>query len=63
MPIFSTKLEPFLTHFQPMFHFYTPWKHQKTEGFFVMEKSYEYETLRKNFLNLQLPTETYLKQY
>ena len=22
-----------LTHFQPMFHFYTPWKHQKTYGF------------------------------
>ena len=20
------------THFQPMFHFYTPWKHQKTSG-------------------------------
>ena len=22
-----------LTHFQPTFHFYTPWKHQKTGGF------------------------------
>ena len=22
-----------LTHFQPMFHFYTAWKHQKTSGF------------------------------
>ena len=21
-----------LTHFQPMFHYYTPWKHQKTNG-------------------------------
>ena len=20
----------YLTHFQPMFHFYTPWKHQKS---------------------------------
>ena len=24
-----------LTHFQPMFHFYTPWKHQKTYGFLM----------------------------
>ena len=22
----------FLTHFQPMFHCYTPWKHQKAGG-------------------------------
>ena len=22
-----------LTHFQPMFPFYTPWKHQKNKGF------------------------------
>ena len=21
-----------LTHFQPMFHYHTPWKHQKTKG-------------------------------
>ena len=25
-----------LTHFQPMFHFYTPWKHQKTGSFIVL---------------------------
>ena len=23
-----------LTHFQPMFYFYPPWKHQQTGGFF-----------------------------
>ena len=23
-----------LTHFSPMFHFYTPWRRQKTFGFF-----------------------------
>ena len=23
----------FLTHFKPLFHFYTPWKQQKTSGF------------------------------
>ena len=22
-----------LTHFSPVLHFYTPWKHQKTKGF------------------------------
>ena len=22
-----------LTHFKPMFYFYTPWKHQETSGF------------------------------
>ena len=25
-----------LTHFPPMFRFYTPWKHQKTRGFLIM---------------------------
>ena len=24
---------PILTHFSPVSHFYTPWKHQKTKGF------------------------------
>ena len=24
-----------LTHFQPMFHFYAFWKHQKTSGFLL----------------------------
>ena len=41
-PIFSMNvwdiLEFFcLTHFQPIFHFYTPWKHQKTSGFWCFQ--------------------------
>ena len=28
----------FLTHFQPMFHFCTPWKNQKTGGFLEVKK-------------------------
>ena len=27
-----------LTHFQPMFHFYTPWKHQKTSDFLMFSE-------------------------
>ena len=27
-----------LTHFWPMFPFYTPWKHQKTKGFLVFSR-------------------------
>ena len=27
-----------LTYFQPMFHFYTLWKHQKTGGFLVFSR-------------------------
>ena len=33
----SSLLLLFLTHFQPMFHFYTPWKHQKTFVFRCFE--------------------------
>ena len=32
-----------LTHFQTMFHFYTPWKHQKTSGFLTFSGSIEVE--------------------
>ena len=31
----KNKTGTMLTHFQPIFHFYTPWKHQKTGGFFM----------------------------
>ena len=24
-----------MTYFKPMFHFYTPWNHQKTESFLM----------------------------
>ena len=30
-----------LTHFQPMFHFYTSWKRQKTEGFMIFSGGIE----------------------
>ena len=30
-----------LTHFQPVFHFYATWKHQKTEGFLIFSGSIE----------------------
>ena len=29
------------THFNPMFHFYIPWKHQKTRGFLLFSGSIE----------------------
>ena len=32
-----------LTHFQPLFHFYTPWKHQKTGRFLMFSGGIEVE--------------------
>ena len=32
-----------LTHFQPMFHFYTPWKNQKTGGFLMFSGGMDVE--------------------
>ena len=32
-----------LTHFRPMFPFYTPWKHQKTFGFLVFSGGIKWE--------------------
>ena len=32
-----------LNHFQPMFHFYTPRKHQKTSGFLIFSGGIEVE--------------------
>ena len=32
-----------LTHFQPMFHFYTPRKHQKISGFLMFSGDIEVE--------------------
>ena len=32
-----------ITHFQPMFPFYTPWKHQKTSGFLMFAGGIEVE--------------------
>ena len=31
----------YLTHFSPMSHFYTPWKHQKTCGFLTFSRGIE----------------------
>ena len=41
-----------LTHFQPMFHFYNPWK-QKTAGFFYVFRGYRSGTLVENGLILR----------
>ena len=32
-----------LTHFQPLFHFYTPWKHKKTFAFLMFSGGIEVE--------------------
>ena len=40
-----------LTHFQPMLHFYSPWKHQKNSGFSDVFKGYRGVTLVENGLN------------
>ena len=40
-----------LTHFQPMLHFYTPWKHQKTYG--DVFKGYRSWTLGENGLKVK----------
>ena len=40
-----------LTHFQQMLHFYTPWKHQKTEGFSDVFRGYRSGTLVETVLN------------
>ena len=36
-----TKVLLLLTHFQPMFHFFTSWKHQKTSGFLTFSGGFE----------------------
>ena len=33
----------YLTHFQSVFRFYTPWKHQKTGGFLMYSVGLELE--------------------
>ena len=35
--------EGFLTNFKPMFHFYTPWKRQKTKDFLTFSGGMEME--------------------
>ena len=39
--VHSWKLCLILTHFSPVSHFYTPWKHQKTFGFLTFSGSIE----------------------
>ena len=36
-----------LTHFSPMLHFYTSWKHQKAFGFLIFSGGIEMEFYRK----------------
>ena len=38
----------FLTHFQPMFSFYSPWKHHKTKGFLVISGCVKWVKYPKN---------------
>ena len=41
-----------LTHFRPMFPFYTPWKRQKTRGFSDVFRGYRKRTLAWNRLTI-----------
>lgn len=38
-------IETLLTHFKPVFHIYIPWKHQKSNGFFIFSGSTEMKHL------------------
>ena len=38
----------FLIHFNPMFHFYTPWKRQKTKGYLTFSGGMKNGTLGDN---------------
>ena len=40
-----------LTHFQPMFHFYTPWKHQKISGFLMLSGGVVYRNIGWKWVN------------
>ena len=51
--IYVEVLHKLLTHFQPMFHFYNPWKHQKTSGFLLVFKGYRSGALVENGLKLK----------
>ena len=42
-----------LTHFWPIFSFYTSWKHQKTKGLLVFLRGIKWEVLVKNGLRLR----------
>ena len=48
-PLKVTPLNIQLTHFWPMFSFYTPWKHQKTLGFLVFSGGIKWEHFAKNY--------------
>ena len=39
--ISKDEVDQALTHFKPMFHFYTPWKCQKTKGFLMYSEGIE----------------------
>ena len=39
------------THFKSMFHFYTPWEHQKTSGFLMFSEAIKIENLLEMGLN------------
>ena len=48
-----TRVSFSLTHFQPMVHFCTPWKHQKTSGFMLSGVIEVEHWLKMDFKNLR----------
>ena len=57
------RLNTNLTHFQPMFHFYTPWKHHKTFRFPDVFRGYRIGTLVKNGLMTLIWNAELLKRF
>ena len=51
-----------LTHFMPLVSFYTPWKHQKTSGFFMLFRGIERASGMK-WVNVYLLTLTWRSKF
>ena len=51
---FFTIYHYFLIHFQPMFHFNTPWKHQKTGAFLIIYSFQLTESISRKLLTLHI---------
>ena len=51
LPLSETFGMTFLTHFSPVFHFYTPWIRQKTKGFLTFSGGIEMEHWAKRVNN------------
>ena len=46
-----TEIKLLLTQIRPMFHFYTPWKRRKTQGFLTVSGGIEMEQHCTNMVN------------